>query len=88
MILLMVNNGSYHHIINGCISNLLRVLIAKRLSLFQRQDIAIEDWEGKSSFRIKPARTLEEYFTKYIQSNVRYLNSEAKSYEETHYYQL
>jgi uncharacterized protein with ParB-like and HNH nuclease domain len=41
----------------------------KDAELFQRQDIAIEDWDGKSSFRIKPAETLENFFSKYVQSN-------------------
>lgn len=36
--------------------------------LIQRQDIAIEDWEGKSSLRIKPSESLEPYFKKYIQN--------------------
>jgi uncharacterized protein with ParB-like and HNH nuclease domain len=51
--------------------------------LFQRQDIAIEDWEGRSSFRIKAAESLDEYFTKYIQnSEADILNSKINSDEE------
>jgi len=51
--------------------------------LFQRQDIAIEDWEGRSSFRIKAAESLDEYFTKYIQnSETDILISKTNSDEE------
>src|SRR5947209_4374272 len=38
-----------------------------RAKLYQRQDIAMEDRDGMESYRIKPADTLYEYFTDFIQ---------------------
>jgi len=51
------------------IRDIAKIVDLKDSELFQRQDIVIEDWDGKSSYRIKPAETLETYFAKYIQSN-------------------
>ncbi|MCE9645286.1 MAG: DUF262 domain-containing HNH endonuclease family protein [Chloroflexi bacterium] len=50
--------------------------------LFQRQDIAIEDWEGRSSFRIKAAESLDEYFIRYIQSNEEDISSSTTNSDE------
>ncbi|MGD0878457.1 MAG: DUF262 domain-containing HNH endonuclease family protein [Anaerolineales bacterium] len=67
------------------IRDLAQVVDRKEAELFQRQDIAIEDWEGKSSFRIKPAETLEAFFAKYIQSNSNDIfQSKPASTEEKH----
>lgn len=56
-------------ILMAVIRNVALTVDSKEAELFQRQDIAIEDWEGRSSYRIKPAETLETFFAKYIQSN-------------------
>lgn len=56
-------------ILMAVIRDIAKDIDSKDADLFQRQDIAIEDWEGQSSYRIKAAESLEEYFTKYIQSN-------------------
>lgn len=67
------------------IRNVARTVDRKEAELFQRQDIAIEDWEGKSSYRIKPAETLETFFTKYIQSNSENITlAKPTSTEEKH----
>lgn len=51
--------------------------------LIQRQDIAIEDWEGKSSLRIKPSESLEPFFKKYIQiGDGKIIESKPVSLEE------
>jgi len=56
-------------ILMAVIRDLAKIVDPKDSELFQRQDIAIEDWEGESSFRIKPAESLDNYFTQYIQKN-------------------
>ena len=38
-----------------------------KAKLYQRQDIAIEDRDGREAYRILPADTLASYFSKYIQ---------------------
>ena len=54
-------------ILMAAIRDVAKVLDENSASLFQRQDIAIENWEGKSSYRIKPSESLEQYFSMYIQ---------------------
>lgn len=56
-------------ILMAVIRDLAKDVDPKDSELFQRQDIAIEDWEGRSSFRIRAAETLENYFTTFIQNN-------------------
>jgi len=50
--------------------------------LVQRQDISIEDWEGKSAYRIRPAESLQEYFNKYIQTSNGIIDSKTHTAEE------
>src|ERR1700690_4162935 len=42
-------------ILMAVIRDIAKEIDIKNADLFQRQDIAIEDWEGRSSFRIKEA---------------------------------
>lgn len=55
-----------------------------KAALYQRQDIAIEDREGRQAFRILPADTLVSFFSKYIQNpDGDILKSIPKTPEET-----
>jgi uncharacterized protein with ParB-like and HNH nuclease domain len=70
-------------ILMAVIRDIAKDIDAKSSDLFQRQDIAIEDYEGRSAFRIKPAESLDTYFTSYIQDNTgNILASKTKSDEE------
>jgi hypothetical protein len=49
----------------------------------QRQDIALEDRDGNSTYRILPADTLSAYFQKYIQSGEEDILTSEAATEET-----
>jgi hypothetical protein len=70
-------------ILMSVIRDIAKELDEKEADTIQRHDIAIELWNGQFAFRIRPAETLEDYFTKYIQDNTNnILESEPGSQEE------
>jgi uncharacterized protein with ParB-like and HNH nuclease domain len=56
-------------IFTSVLRDLAKNIDPERAKLYQWQDIAVVDREGRESYRIKPADTLNEYFTNYIQKN-------------------
>ncbi len=64
------------------IRDLAKNLDPKESEFYHRKDIAPEDWEGKSLYRIKPAETLESYFTKYVQNGKNNIQQSAPKTDE------
>ena len=70
-------------ILLAAIRDITKEIDSQASELFQRKDIAIEDSEGNWTFRIRPAESLEDFFTKKIQENSQdIIESKPNSEEE------
>ncbi|MBK8302046.1 MAG: DUF262 domain-containing protein [Chloracidobacterium sp.] len=56
-------------ILISVLRDIAKELDVERAKLYQRQDIAIEDRDGKEAYRIVPDESLSDFFLKYIQQD-------------------